>query len=201
MPAPRVLIFDLGNVVIAHDNDLLWERLAALCADPAATHPALRDAVRRSGIGAGRERVRDLYGRLVGDFAMTADYGHFLQAWNSHFSAIPAVDRLIARLAADYPLALLSNTNAEHWRYLLARYPVLHHFDAKLASHELGLLKPNVAIYRRAAAVLGLPPSQCFFTDDVQANVDGARAAGMDAELFRDAATLRRRLRDRGLPL
>jgi FMN phosphatase YigB (HAD superfamily) len=46
---------------------------------------------------------------------------------------------------------------------------------------------------------LGIAPDQCVFVDDVEQNVDGTRAVGIDAFRFESAAELARDLRDRGL--
>ena len=57
-------------------------------------------------------------------------------------------------------------------------------FDEVICSAEVGLAKPDPAIYFHAAATLGADPSDCSFTDDLPENVAGAREAGMDAQLF-----------------
>jgi epoxide hydrolase-like predicted phosphatase len=56
--------------------------------------------------------------------------------------------------------------------------------DAIFYSHELGLLKPDPAIYRVACERLGVRPQEALLLDDLQANVDGARAVGMRAITF-----------------
>ena len=109
------------------------------------------------------------------------------------------MERIVARLARTRRLALLSNTNAEHWQHLRGRYPLLSRFDLILLSHEMRLLKPDAAIYREAADRAGLEPQQCFFTDDRQDNVDGAIAVGMDAVRFKSAEEIIAELARRGL--
>jgi len=54
------IIFDLGGVLIRHDNDLLHDRLAACCADPAAARPLMADALADEGLGTGRLGVEAL---------------------------------------------------------------------------------------------------------------------------------------------
>jgi putative hydrolase of the HAD superfamily len=58
-------------------------------------------------------------------------------------------------------------------------------FDAVLISGEIGLRKPDPAIYRRAASELDVPPAECVFVDDFRANVEGAEAVGMTGILHR----------------
>jgi putative hydrolase of the HAD superfamily len=59
--------------------------------------------------------------------------------------------------------------------------------DAIVYSHEVGHLKPEPAAYRIACERLSVAPGEVLFLDDVQANVDGARAVGMRAITFLDA--------------
>jgi epoxide hydrolase-like predicted phosphatase len=58
--------------------------------------------------------------------------------------------------------------------------------DAIVYSHEVGHLKPEPAAYRVVSERLGVAPADVLFLDDVQANVDGARAVGMRAITFLD---------------
>jgi HAD superfamily hydrolase (TIGR01549 family) len=53
--------------------------------------------------------------------------------------------------------------------------------DDIVYSHEVGLRKPDPAIYALAAGRLGVEPHEAVLLDDVQANVDGAVAAGWHA--------------------
>jgi len=52
-------------------------------------------------------------------------------------------------------------------------------FDAVVISGEVGLRKPDPAIYALASERLGLPPEQIVFIDDLRPNVQAAAAAGM----------------------
>jgi putative hydrolase of the HAD superfamily len=65
-------------------------------------------------------------------------------------------------------------------------------FDAWVISSEVGLRKPDPAIYELAAERLGLPPAACVFVDDLPGNLKPARALGMATVLHRGdaAATL-----------
>lgn len=58
--------------------------------------------------------------------------------------------------------------------------------DDIVYSHEVGLGKPDPAIYELTASRLGVRPAEIVFLDDVPANVDAARAAGWHAVLHED---------------
>jgi putative hydrolase of the HAD superfamily len=60
-------------------------------------------------------------------------------------------------------------------------------FDAVVISGRVGLRKPDPRIYAMAAQMIGLEPADCVFVDDLEQNADGARAAGMEAIVHRNA--------------
>ena len=60
-------------------------------------------------------------------------------------------------------------------------------FDGIVISGEVGLNKPDAAIYELGAQRVGLPPEECVFVDDLRENCEGAEAVGMTAVLHRGA--------------
>ncbi len=83
--------------------------------------------------------------------------------------------------AADIQTASLSNTNHAHWDGI-TRYPALARLGTLYASHELGLHKPEEAIYRAIEQRTGFADSRILFFDDLQENVEAARLIGWRAE-------------------
>ena len=61
-------------------------------------------------------------------------------------------------------------------------------FDAIVVSGEVGLRKPDPAIYLLAGRRLGVAPVDCVFVDDLRTNCEGAERVGMTAVLHRDPA-------------
>ena len=55
-----------------------------------------------------------------------------------------------------------------------------------LVSAEEKLVKPDPAIFRRLCDKFGLQMDECVFVDDLQKNVDGAVACGMQGYCFAD---------------
>lgn len=60
-------------------------------------------------------------------------------------------------------------------------------FDAVVISCEVGMRKPEPRIFELAARLLELPPAECVFIDDVEANVVAAQSAGLVAVHHQDA--------------
>ena len=70
-------------------------------------------------------------------------------------------------------------------------FPFLNAFRGITVSAEIGLMKPELAIYRHHEKTFGLDPAATLFFDDSAANVEGARAAGWKAEQFTGADKMR----------
>ena len=81
----------------------------------------------------------------------------------------------------------------------LDRLGIADEFDVIFNSCELGVAKPDLAIYEMVCAKLGSEPSSVFFVDDSPGHVDAAREAGLQAVLFVDAVLLADELRDAGV--
>jgi putative hydrolase of the HAD superfamily len=57
-------------------------------------------------------------------------------------------------------------------------------FDQSFYSCDLGLAKPDPAYFRAILTAVDRPPSSTLFIDDNEANIEGARSAGLHAELY-----------------
>jgi putative hydrolase of the HAD superfamily len=92
------------------------------------------------------------------------------------------VDRIRELRAAGYRLGLITNNVREGsatWRALV---PVDELFEVVVDSSEVGMRKPNPAIFHHALELLGVDdPAEAVFLDDAPGNVAGARRAGLHA--------------------
>lgn len=187
------LIFDVGGVIIPHDNEVLYRRLAARCAAPGAL-ATIRDAAREPAYELGERSIAELHARLQRELRYAGDWPVFLADWCSHLTVDPAMLDYVAGLAQAHRVILFSNTNDEHWRHLMTLTDgALGRFEAYL-SHELGLGKPDLAAFVAVAARARIAPPCSLFIDDKPANVEAARRAGFVAEVFTDQAALERYL-------
>jgi 2-haloacid dehalogenase len=97
-------------------------------------------------------------------------------------------------------LVALTNWSAETIHHLPEVFPdVVGLFDDVVVSGAEGVAKPDPEIFEILAGRLGQPINGVFYVDDSMRNVDAARAAGMDAVHFTDAAALRADLQRRAL--
>jgi len=167
------VLLDMGGVVIP----TLFEstRVPGFPAGP--TGP---DAEYRA-VESGVEQEREYWARLARR-RPDLDIGAL---WRDCSYVRAEVVGLLARLAGRVRIVAFTNDMA-HWfgSDWPARFPAVNRFDAVLEATKLGVLKPDPAAFTAAAAALGEDPRRCLFVDDLAANLDGARAVGMSAQLF-----------------
>ncbi len=111
----------------------------------------------------------------------------------------PGAEQVVLEAATGVSVGCLSNTNALHWEQKISRWPLAQHFEHRFLSYELGVVKPDAAIFELVSARTGMAPGRILFLDDNALNVAGARAAGLRAEQTRGPDEARARLSDYGL--
>lgn len=115
---------------------------------------------------------------------VAADYA----SWSHHRE--PVVRLLHELRSAGVRLVLLSNSPLP----FAARFrtePLADLFDLLVLSAELGVAKPDAAIYEHALGAAGVAAAQAYFVDDRPVNVAAAQALGIDSAVFTGPADLR----------
>jgi putative hydrolase of the HAD superfamily len=186
----RTLIFDLGRVLVHVDFSIGFRRMAAASGLSAEE---VGKRLQATGLLApyesGRVSSRDFAARACAAMGAPLPYEEFAAMFNSIFDAGPILgEELMATLHRRYRLVLLSNTSEIHFEFLRATLPALRHFDAFTLSYQLGAAKPEAAIYRNALTKADCAAEECFYTDDIAAYVEGARACGIPAVQFSNVA-------------
>jgi len=105
--------------------------------------------------------------------------------WRRAQGVIAANVELVRALRPGFKVSILSNADGTLRHRLEAELGIRHLFDDVVCSAEVGMAKPEAAVFRLAASRLGLEPAARVFVDDAEENVTAARAVGMTALLFR----------------
>lgn len=114
-----------------------------------------------------------------------------------HYEWLDGMHPLISELhAAGCEIHALSNYPV--WFEMIEeKLRLSRYLNWTFVSWKTGLRKPDPRAFLNAAKTLDVSPEQCLFVDDRPANVDAARALGMDAVRMTGAEELRRELKDR----
>ena len=194
-------LFDLGNVVIKVDFAPFVEWLTARseAKDPDRARALLRSSLfvdLEFGDISREEFARRLRGLYKADFTQAELEERFCAIFPGE---VAGMSEVLRELASEGPLYCLSNTNEIHLSHIRERHPeLLSPFKRIFASHEIRARKPYPGVYRGVADALGVAPGRLVFFDDVQANVEGALRAGLEAYLFLESEQVRSLLNDRG---
>ncbi|MBP9871494.1 MAG: HAD-IA family hydrolase [Nitrosomonas sp.] len=87
--------------------------------------------------------------------------------------------RCVHQLANQkHSLILISNINAIHCPWIFSAYPEFSYFKHKILSYQIGILKPEPAIYRYAIDHFKLDPKSTLYIDDMPQNIASGREAG-----------------------
>jgi epoxide hydrolase-like predicted phosphatase len=115
------------------------------------------------------------------------DLGHYAEFLRElgvgvHWMVVHRVRQLRAE---GYRTAILTNNVKEWGRYWKSSIP-MDLFDDVVDSCDVGLRKPDPAIYRLSCERLGVAPEAAVFLDDTRRHVEGARQVGLHAVLVRN---------------
>jgi FMN hydrolase / 5-amino-6-(5-phospho-D-ribitylamino)uracil phosphatase len=92
-------------------------------------------------------------------------------------------------------------TNYPVWVRELEEGLIRGRFEHVVASHDIGVRKPDPAFYRRLCELVEAPADRILFVDDRKVNVEAAATAGLRVHHFAGADDLRARLRSEGIGL
>lgn len=185
-PSTRLAIFDLGNVVFRCDHMAtyrVWARhTGGEEGDIDARHPMnpAWEAFERGDID-GEE-----YWRYVKDeLGLRLAWDQFVEGWNAiYFEVFAEVVAALKRLGQKTAIVALTNTNAVHCQAWQPKYAdTLDLFRRVYVSSEMGLRKPQRAIYEAVLEQESTAAADALFFDDNAANVAGATAVGIDSVL------------------
>lgn len=118
-------------------------------------------------------------------------------AWNALLGEFPSARiELLRKLANRYRIFLFSNTNAIHLEAFQKIYTNIYGgrldelFEKTYYSHLIKLRKPDVSAFEYVIRDAGVNPSTTLFIDDYAANIEGAKAAGLQAIFLEPGKTL-----------
>jgi epoxide hydrolase-like predicted phosphatase len=100
------------------------------------------------------------------------------RGWLDMFTPIVPMFELVKQLRSRYRVYLLSNVGELHWAHLNQLYNLRDLVQDALPSFQAGVMKPHADIYRMAERRFGLAPQHSVFIDDLEPNIQAARARG-----------------------
>ncbi|MEP9397103.1 HAD family phosphatase [Mesorhizobium sp. KR2-14] len=188
----RHIVFDIGKVLLHYDPALPFSRLIP---DEAERQWFFETVCTQDwNIEQDRGRTWEEAEALL--IAQHPDHEENIRNFRRHWhEMVPhAYDDSVAIMEdlinGGHDVTMLTNFAADTFHEARQRFPFLNRPRGVTVSGEIGMIKPDRSIYDHHAATFGLQPSATIFIDDSLPNVEGAKAAGWHAVLFRNAKTL-----------
>ncbi len=195
----EVVLFDLGGVLVDFGGVGLLRGLSKVDDETELWRRWLASPWVRS-FESGRCSAEDFANGVVEEWGLALSPDSFLEAFSgSPAGLLSGADDLVTAVKETVVVGCLSNTNALHWEGHAARWPLLATFDFRFLSFELGMVKPDAALFERVSQLLPTPSDQVLFLDDNAPNVEAAVAAGFAAAQTRGVTEARQALTEFGV--
>lgn len=165
---------------------------AALGLTEAALHDTVFACPQAQQATLGRVSARAIWDEVARRFGLDAAG---LAAFEQAFWAGDHFDVELARWAGGLRPRLQTGILSNAWDSMRTLFvedvQLYRYFDSIVISAEVGMAKPDPAIYRLCARRMGVALNEMIFVDDMPHNIDAANALGMHGVLFRSAAQAR----------
>ena len=196
------ILFDMGNVLIHFDRKVFLDRLDISEADKQLLLQEVFLSVEWVQMDRGtlaEPEAEVLMCRRLPKHLHSAVHT-LVSLWDEPMLPIAGMAELVEELKRKgYGIYLLSNASIRQHEYW-PRIPGWQFFDGKIISADEKVMKPHPDYYLRAIDKFRLIPGECFFIDDVPANIEGAMYCGIPGVVFHgDVQLLRRQLRASGI--
>ncbi|MCF1460221.1 HAD family phosphatase [Agrobacterium vitis] len=182
----RHIVFDIGKVLIHYDPNLPFSRIIP----DAKERQWFFDNVCTHDWNIEQDRGRTWADAEALLIAEHPDREAHIRAFRQHWrEMVPhaydgTVEIFNGLIDEGRDVTMLTNFAADTFTEAREMFPFLNRPRGVTVSGEVGLIKPDVAIYHRHATDFGLDPAHSIFIDDSLPNVVGAKAAGWQAVHF-----------------
>ncbi len=196
-----VIVFDLGNVLIPFDYNILIEKFNGI--EPGLGNKFIKYYRSNYSIHRDFERgfvsEKEFISKMLCVIDNRIDANTFCKYYADIFRENEEVVSLLPVLKNNYKLFLLSNTDSIHQKYGWQQYDFLKHFDDLILSYKIGAVKPEEKIYRAVEKSSGSIAEEHIFIDDVEVYVKAAKKLGWDGIHFTSYSTLINDLNSRNI--
>ena len=191
----RAVVFDYGMVLSGPPDPQAHANLVRITGLSAERLDSLY-WIDRLAYDAGELTGPEFWRKLIHDAGLSLDDSAIeeLNLWDARMwtTVNPAMLAWQQRLKERGLLtAILSNLGDTVLANMQREYDWLPRFDALVWSYQLRMVKPDAAIYRHTLKALGTRAEETLFIDDRPANIEGARAVGMQGIVFSTVEQLR----------
>ena len=200
-PSPvACLLLDVGRVLVDLDYQTLANRMRSITGlEPLQLQAMLSADSLVQKLETGKMQGAQFYEEVCWRTGVRIAWPEFLESWNSILGAPLISEEMIAALARNVRLWVVSNTNDLHFDHMMQHFAFPRYCEGFVVSHEVGALKPDPRIFLHALERVQMDPSAVLFVDDQEGNVAAAQALGIPAFQFLSLEQFEAELKLRGV--
>ena len=191
--ALHAVVFDYGIVLSGPPNAEAWAAMKRITGLPEERFAPFFWGDRLA-YDEGKLTGITFWQKLLRDAGLPLDHVEELNRWDGRLwggVSLALVRWQQALQQRGLLTAILSNMGDSVLDHILSKHAWIQRFDVLVWSYQLGIAKPDPAIYRYALAQLGTLPEETLFIDDKIENVEAARVLGIQAIQFSTVEQLR----------
>lgn len=180
MTAPKIVIFDLGKVLLDFDYMRAAKAIAARgTASPETINALINQSPLLVRYELGKMSDKEFYNEVRSATGFKGDFEEFGRLFGDIFSAIPPMIELQARLQKrGIPTYVFSNTNGLAVAHIRRTFPFFSRFDDHIFSFEHGVMKPDAGLYEVVERKSKSRGEQILYIDDRPENVAAGASRG-----------------------
>jgi len=191
------IFFDLGKVLVDFDFDIAVREV--LKKSPLSPEQLNQEMYRTYGLideyECGRIGSEAFFQGLKEEYRYTGEATELRDIWCGVFTPLDNHILMARSLAEFYPLAIISNTSEAHISHLESTYDFFPVFRKRIYSYQVGIMKPDYAIYAHALEEMQADKYESLFIDDREENIQAAASRGWQTIHLRPDVSLRDALR------
>ena len=193
---PELLLFDFGGVLVEFAGPKELGQHLRWSSTPETILKRWTECPHTEEFERGQLSPVQWAERFIRDWDVNLKPDEFLTKFTTWSRRVlPGANELLEQLRSRYRLAALSNSNELHWERNTHELRIIELFEFAISSHQVGLCKPDPQIFTIAVERANVSsPNAIVFFDDLAANVEAAKAAGLRAYQVRGVEELRDRL-------
>lgn len=178
-----LILFDLGGVLLQLQGVDYIRKAFPDAVDDAEAHQRWIQLQCIHGIETGKIDLAEFLATASQELNLDLGPDEFYELHRSWVvGEHPGATDLLKALKGNHRIACLSNTNVSHMDKIREQGTLLDQFAALYLSYEMGVMKPDLKIYKQVIAAEGIAAETILFLDDNAKNIAAAQKCGITAE-------------------
>ncbi|MBT4143214.1 MAG: HAD family phosphatase [Chloroflexi bacterium] len=195
-----LVAFDLGNVLCDVDEETASKQLSKLCDKRwEDVHEIVFGQDEKQKFERATGAFDEHAVRAIAALGIDMPLDEFTQIYDSVLIPSESMFPLVARIAENHRIALVSNTSEPHWKSAERFLPFSSDLDPVVVSCDVRSMKPEQAFYDSLLTKSNVRREEILFIDDLAVNIQAAQDSGMIGHQFTSQVTLEKALAELGV--